>query len=331
MGQEPPPEGQPLVSVVIAVRDAEATIRMALQSIMSQTYRTLEIIVIDDGSRDSSVEIIQQLNDARIHLFSDGKRMGLPSRLNQAVGLARGEFIARMDADDVSYSQRIERQVDFLLSHPEVDLVGAGAVVFHGDGIASGKRLPPQLHEDITARPFEHIYMVHPTFLGRSDWFRNHPYNQVALRAQDQILLLATYTTSRFANLNELLIGYREEGVSLAKSARGRFAFIRAVVRMNGWLAPQVVNAVILHCAKLCIEWVAVFTRTERYLLSHRAQQLHETEAFAWNRVWRSQSVGESHQSAGRIESQPARSCDSEMTDGHYPKSQNDGQIHGIV
>src|SRR5688572_24039063 len=114
--------------------NASGTIGLALRSILTQTYQNWELIVVDDGSIDRTPEIISCIQDSRVRFIREPSRnRGLAARLNQCVRLARGQYIARMDADDVAYPHRLERQVQFLEAHRDIDLLGTGAVIFKGE------------------------------------------------------------------------------------------------------------------------------------------------------------------------------------------------------
>jgi glycosyltransferase involved in cell wall biosynthesis len=117
---------KPLVSVVMPVFNAARFLETALKSILGQTFTDFELIVIDDGSTDISSEILAnyQKMDARIHLYTQSNR-GLAYTLNQGLSRANGDFIARMDADDISLPHRLERQITYMLQHPEVDICGS--------------------------------------------------------------------------------------------------------------------------------------------------------------------------------------------------------------
>ena len=110
--------GQALVSVVMSMRNASATVRDTIRSLQWQTLSDWELVLLDDGSTDDSVNIVGSIADRRIRLQSDGGRKGLAARLNQAVGLARGRFIARIDADDICFPARLEKQVAYLEKSP---------------------------------------------------------------------------------------------------------------------------------------------------------------------------------------------------------------------
>src|SRR5512135_470595 len=191
---------QPLVSIGMPVRNNEATLALAIRSILEQTYTNWELLLIDDGSSDGTLRVMRGFTDERIRIFSDGLSLGLPDRLNQAIDASRGEYFAKMDGDDVSYPRRLERQVDYLRHHPEVDLVGAWAMVFGRDGTALGKRAGAEDHEAICARPWSGFPLGQPTFFGRIGFFRRYRYRPSAVRCEDQDLLLRAFCDSRFAN-----------------------------------------------------------------------------------------------------------------------------------
>src|SRR5438270_5027187 len=117
---------EPLVSVVMTVYNAQEYLNMAIDSILNQTYRNLEFIIIDDGSTDNSGHIIEAYNDSRIK-YTPQKNRGLAAALNKGIGVARGKYIARMDHDDISYRTRLEKQVEFLENNKGVAMVGASS------------------------------------------------------------------------------------------------------------------------------------------------------------------------------------------------------------
>ncbi len=143
----------PRVSVLMPVYDAESDVAQAVESILGQTFSDFELLVLDDGSRDRSLEIVEQVcgDDPRVRLFRNS-HAGLTVRLCEGVAAARGEFIARQDADDISRPERFEHQVRFLESHAEVSVVGAGSLIIDPEGLPIRERPTPQDHDAIEAR-----------------------------------------------------------------------------------------------------------------------------------------------------------------------------------
>src|SRR5437588_9735117 len=149
--EKPVGDDLPLVTIGLPVRGAESTLRAALASIRDQSFGDWELLIVDDGSLDRTPDIAAVFanDDSRVRLIRDGERCGLPARLNQLLELARGRFFARMDADDIAYPARLERQVAVLLADPGVDLVGSSMLVFGADGVPRGKRPAPPRHDAI--------------------------------------------------------------------------------------------------------------------------------------------------------------------------------------
>ncbi len=271
------------------MRDAARTLPAALRSLLNQDLADWELVLIDDGSRDESVQVAGRYRDARIRVFADGRSLGLGARLNEAVDVARGALIARMDADDVCYPERFSRQAAYLRQHPEVDLVAAGAVVFQGGGEAVGYYPVRPTHAEICARPWAGFYFPHPTWMGRAAWFRANRYDPAATKAQDQGLLLRTYRTSRFAALGEPLVGYRQDRIALGKVLAGRWHFSRALLAG----APAIaLRGLAGQAAKAVFDIVAIGTGLERTLLAHRARPLADEQAKRWQEVWRGVAAG---------------------------------------
>ncbi len=223
---------QPLVTVAMSAYNASGSVDLALRSILTQTYPNWELILIDDGSTDRTAEIVSHVKDSRIRFIQEPSgNMGLASRLNQCVRLARGQYIARMDADDVAYPQRLERQVQFLEEHRDIDLLGTGAVIFKGEGEVIGCYPTASSHEVICRKPWWGFPLAHPTWMGKRTWFVAHPYSEKDIRCEDQVLLLQSFSHSRFGALEEVLLGYRQDNISAGKLGRGRLNYCRRLLR----------------------------------------------------------------------------------------------------
>jgi len=280
-------EERPLISIGMASHNGEKTLSSAISSLLTQSYENWELVMIDDGSSDRTLEIVLGFKDARIQVHTDGERSGLPARLNQAVSLSRGEFFARMDADDIAYPQRLELQLDYLLAHPEVDLVGAQVLIFDDQGHASGKREFPEHHEAVAAKPWSGFRIAHPAFMGRLQWFRRFPYDEGLLKAQDQDLLLRACPTSRFANVPTILLGYRQDRITLKKLWVSRAYHTRALYRAFSEQAWKLVKALSLQAFKISIDTLAFALGLKQGLLRRRSTSVSELERLEWEGIWR--------------------------------------------
>jgi glycosyltransferase involved in cell wall biosynthesis len=223
----------PRVSVLLPCRNGGRTLALALQSMLAQTFTDFELLLLDDGSTDESMEVARRFDDDRIRILSDGVGRGLPQRLNQGVSCARGQYIARMDADDVSFPLRLERQVAYLDRHPEIDLVGCRAVVFRDSGDVVGLLPFAPDHAALCARPWRNIPLPHPTWMGRRQWFLTHAYRLPEVpRAEDQELLLRASATSHYACVGDVLLGYRQGPFGLRRTLLARRSLWTAQLRL---------------------------------------------------------------------------------------------------
>jgi glycosyltransferase involved in cell wall biosynthesis len=277
-----------LISIAMPVYNVQNTIVPALRSILHQTHENWECIVIDDGSTDNTREIIQSFKDSRIRIFADGFHKTLPVRLNEAILLSKGSYFARMDGDDVAYPQRLQRQLSYLERHPEVELVGAGIVVFGKDGEAFGKR--QGVLSETTWRyryGLQTVPLAHPTFMGRINWFRRHPYPEWPSHFQDQQLLLAALGDGGLAVLPEILLGYREEGLTMEKQFRYRGCYFKVFKHLRRTLGlAAAISILFVQGLKLFLDYIAIFTGLKYSLLRNRAAPMNFDEEKEWYQVW---------------------------------------------
>lgn len=278
------------VAILMPVLNAERTLPAALLSIQAQTFSDWELLVADDGSDDRSAQIATEAAaaDARIRVMPAGSRRGLAAQLNRLIDLAHSPLLARMDADDIAYPQRLERQVIHLHANPRVDLVGAAMVVFGVDGQAIGKRAAPLGHRQICARPAAGFRLFHPTWLGRAEWYRRHRYSERAMRCEDQELLYRSHRTSVFANLDKPLLGYREEKLVMRSLLTGRLNWTKTIggrLWREGYRGSALQIAV-SQTAKASVDAIAIGTGLGHRLLPQRAGEMSLPEIEQWRDVW---------------------------------------------
>ncbi|MCX7169353.1 MAG: glycosyltransferase [Proteobacteria bacterium] len=278
----------PLVSVAMAMRNAAASIALALQSLIDQSFADWELVLLDDGSSDASVAVARHFADPRILIRADGRSLGLAARLNEAVAAARGRYIARMDADDVAYPERFARQVAFLEQHPEVDLLGTGAIIFDHAGQVIGQLPLRTSHREIATHPWQGYYLAHPTWMGRSGWFRQYPYDTRLSKAQDYDVLLRSHAASCFAGLPELLLGYRQESLSLGKILATRMQLAQAALRHGKTCGHYVrpLFAAAQQAAKFGVDALAIATGLHYRMLRHRALPVASRQREEWLQLW---------------------------------------------
>lgn len=212
------------ISVIMAAYNSEKTIAESIDSILNQTFSNWELIICDDGSSDNTYSIIKDYESKypdKIVAIQNDHNSKLPYSLNHCLKYAKGEYVARMDADDKSYPERLEKQYQFLSSHPEVDVVGTGMTCFDGDRM-TGERLPP-------AEPSFKIIGLGVPFFHATIMMKRTVYEQLGgyslknyvLRCEDVDLWIRFFAKGfNGANLQEALYYVRED---LAASQRRNF------------------------------------------------------------------------------------------------------------
>lgn len=203
------------------------SVGQAIASVLQQTYQNWELLILDDGSDDNSVLIAKQYLDSRIKVLASEKHLGFSSQLNKAIELANGKYFARMDADDKMFPSRLEKQVQFMEANPTIDLLGTALTILDKNGNSKFNRYFPVVHHEIVAYPWNGFGVAHPTWLGKTSWFKKWGYQNYD-RYEDQDLLLRAYKTSQFANLSEPLHGYLFDDFSFKKQFRARRAALKS-------------------------------------------------------------------------------------------------------
>jgi glycosyltransferase involved in cell wall biosynthesis len=211
----------PKVSVVMSVFNTEDYLKEALDSILSQTFTDFEFIVINDGSTDRSGDILhhyQSFHDVRLKIYSQ-ENCGLVHSLNKGCALARAEYIARMDSDDISFPDRIERQVSFLEQNPRVAVLGGAVILMNSVGKPVDVVRYPEKDPSIKRDLLRYDCLAHPTIVMRKEAFkRAGGYRSSFRHAEDYDLWLRMAERFELANLPEPVLYHRihEHQVSYA-------------------------------------------------------------------------------------------------------------------
>lgn len=201
----------PKLSVVMSCYNAQPTVRVAIESILNQSFTEFEFIVIDDASSDNTLEILYQYQrrDKRITVLANESNQGLSYSLNRGIQQAQTPIIARMDADDISHSSRLRLQYDFMQDHPEVDILGT-AVRYVDKSQNPVKIISlPSEDRDIKKRVFRKTLVFHPTVMIKKFVYTQHGYYDPNLRwAEDADLWYRLYDKVIFHNLPDVLLDY---------------------------------------------------------------------------------------------------------------------------
>lgn len=215
----PPATARPLISVLMSVYNGERYLAEAIESVLAQTERDFELIVVDDGSSDDSWAMVQgyMRRDPRVKGFTQANT-GVAKAMNAALPLATGEFIAKMDADDVAAPDRFATTLGFLRAHPDHVAVGSSWEVMDADGRKLTVLYPPTEDGEIQRQLLAgHCPFCHSTAMVRHDALREvGGYSSDIKWAEDQDLFLKLGEVGKLANLTRPLVRYRvhEKSVS---------------------------------------------------------------------------------------------------------------------
>lgn len=211
------------ISVVMPVYNAEAYLKDAIESILDQTFRDFELIIVDDGSTDNSYKIIKKYseNDERIIAFRNENNIGIAETRTKGTKYAKGKYIAVADADDISILTRLEKQYNYLEKHNDCGVVGGFIELFDSNtGKIIGVRKYYEDDANLRKRLFLYCPVAQPVCMIRNDVFNNLGYyNPKYPPAEDLDLWFRIGTKYKFANIQEILLKYRihKESATISK------------------------------------------------------------------------------------------------------------------
>lgn len=199
----------PKVSVLMPVYNAQQYLAEAIDSIINQTFTDWELVIINDGSTDDSDAIIKSYQDSRIRYIENESNLKLIATLNKGIALCRGEYIARMDADDVAMPDRLQVQVAFMDSHPDYVMCGADAIIVDMKGVSKGTIRNLQTNELLQINLLFSSPFVHPVMIMRRSIMLNNLYDSNFIHTEDYELWCRLAKQGKIANIGRLLLKYR--------------------------------------------------------------------------------------------------------------------------
>lgn len=211
----------PDISVILPVYNSEKFLREAIESILNQSFRNFELIIINDGSSDNSEAIIQSFSDERIVYVRNEKNLGLIATLNRGIKMARASFIARMDNDDIALQNRLKKQFEYLVAHPEVAVVATRLIIIDENGKESGywnDDFETRTREEIATRMPKLNCIGHPTVMMRKDIITRFGYDRRFRDSEDWGLWLTLLSNGyHIDKIDETLLKYRvhEKGTTV--------------------------------------------------------------------------------------------------------------------
>ncbi|MGQ7242109.1 glycosyltransferase family 2 protein [Salinicola sp. V024] len=201
----------PRVTVFIPVHNRQRYITTAVDSILTQTFEDFELLIVDDGSTDETLEVLSSYRDPRLRVESNSRNLGIPATRNRGLELARGEYIALLDSDDIAWPNRLARQVETLDRHPELVQIGSACDFMDGEGQRLKRvRRQPLAADDVAASLAFYCALTNRTIMARTAILREQRYSEDFPRCQDYELHQRLSRTQRMANLGDILVCGRE-------------------------------------------------------------------------------------------------------------------------
>ena len=221
----------PKISVIMPVYNGEKYLREAIDSILNQTFSDFEFIIINDDSKDSTEEIIKSYDDNRIVYLKNEQNLGVAGTLNRGLDIAKGEYIARMDADDISMPQRFEKQVAYLDKNQDVGVLGSNVIVF--TETEENKTEFPCNEKDVRIHLFINSQLAHPTVMTRRSLVEDgiYRYDSTWEGREDYELWTRIVQKSKICNLPEPLLRYRKHSLQVTKKTDGHKLEKHAVLK----------------------------------------------------------------------------------------------------
>jgi glycosyltransferase involved in cell wall biosynthesis len=262
----------PAVSVVMPVYNGESHLCEAIDSILGQSFVDFEFIIVDDGSTDSSARIVKAYRDPRIRLVQQ-ENSGIAIALNKGIKLARGEYIARMDADDISLPGRLDCQYNYLMNHGETDILGGQAHIIDMHGEVIGDNIKP-ISQQVIKKAIEYACpLIHPTYMVRkSVYLELDGYRARFPPCEDYDFLLRALDSGKgIANLDKYLLYYRVDS-HFPRPARDRYQMFMTRVALK--LHRQRVRSGREDPGALASVSVAPVKCSQRFSLAYRCRNL---------------------------------------------------------
>lgn len=225
----------PLVTIGISFLNPGSYFKDAIRSVFAQTLQDWELILVDDGSADGSLNVARSVRSGRVKVYSDSQQKGLPTRLNQIAEIAQGEFLVRMDADDLMHPRRVEKQIEFIMNN-EVDAVGTGAWMIDEEDKICGQSFRSDIYcrkQDILTT-LKWGWPIHATLVALRRWALQNPYDPHYPRAEDRELFVRVLGKSRIDEIRENLYFYRRPDRLGVQAYLQSYASERRVLRRYG-------------------------------------------------------------------------------------------------
>jgi len=223
---------EPLISVLLPCFNAEKWIYSSLISLTRQTYKNIEILIFNDGSHDETINILEKLSaqDSRIKIIDSPENKGIVYALNHLCSISSGDYIARMDADDIAVPTRLEQQLTWIINK-DIDLCGTWFSEF-GQGISRTTRWP-ESHDALEAALLFQNSICHPTIMGKRKVFAEFPYREEFRLAEDYDFFARAIKKYKFNNIPKALLRYRRHPDQATQASKEKMEAITKNIRIT--------------------------------------------------------------------------------------------------
>ena len=236
----------PIISIILPVYNGELYLSSCIESILNQTYKDFELIIVNDGSSDRSESIIRSFTDDRIQYVKNDRNIGLIYSLNRGIDLAKGAFIARMDADDLAFPNRLMDQKKYLDTHPNCDIVAGQVEFINIKGESTGNwaldKKTISYKSILNTMPFENC-LAHPTIMGRSAIFKINKYDPKQVDIEDYHLWLKMLSLGIIIEkIDHPVLYYRNNPVSITNQILRKDNFFFRHARMKKYVIVEAIK-----------------------------------------------------------------------------------------
>lgn len=199
----------PLISIVLPVFNQQDYIKECVDSLLTQTYASFELIIINDACTDNTIQVLNTFRDPRIVIIHNERNLGLAACVNLGIVISKGDFIARMDSDDIAFPERLEKQVNYMLLNPSISILGTA---MQSIGYSNYLHQFPLTHQSCKAHLLFNVCFGHPTVMFRKSVFNspeNYYFEELQQYSEEYELWCRLVDKVCFANLPDTLLYYR--------------------------------------------------------------------------------------------------------------------------
>lgn len=224
----------PIISVIMPVFNGEKFLKSSIKSILDQTYKNFELIIINDGSKDSSLDIIKNFKDKRVKVINNVHNLGITKSLNKGIRISKGEFIARCDADDINFPNRFNTQLKFLRYNRQFAIVGSNATLIDEDGKSITNTEISDTSKILKRSMFIKNNVIHSSVMFRKEVLEDVGlYDEFFVAAEDYELWLRILSKRKIHNLKNVLIQRRIHNQAVTKKYHFKYEFYAILARLR--------------------------------------------------------------------------------------------------